>query len=433
MSKTEGFLILETQNAAAGGGADETAGQYPQNMARRKLADISNLPQKSKPSVQDDKSKSIPVTAKAYIEKLQKENMTLAKMLAQRNKFLHFVLQSKIIEQSGIELERLRSILIQVQEQNQQLALSHTQMLRELNLGKDRLKALQHELGCKNGLLKARKLEGGEACKIPGQSADVEVNLVKLPKEGETLSVCKDNGKPRNNKRSRLQSSGSSEPLQSEDSNGNRRPSVRRQSARFKAAESKSVEDPSERDDSKFSECPLPQEPVVRNGSTSGSTSVEEDNNLVNVDLIKLPEEGETSHVGRDAEKPHNVKRRLRSQSLGSSESLQPEENAGNRRVSVRRQSARFKALEQKTVVDESEKHDIKFIEQALPDEKSVLENKSTSKSGSATDGDNRGSSGFEYNPPETGRSSLSRPSRLAAKKVQSYKEIPVNIKMRRE
>ncbi|GER35169.1 shugoshin C terminus [Striga asiatica] len=418
MSKAEGLLILDTMNAAARG--EKAAGHYPPNTARRKLADISNIPQKPNPSVQDDRSKSIPIATKAYIEQLQKENVALAKMLAHRNEFLHLVLPSKIIERSGIELERLRLNLIEVQEKNQQLALSHTQMLGELNLGKDRLKTLQHELGCKNGLLNAKKLEGGKAYKV---------NLIKLPEEAETATIGQDDEKPCNTKRrSRLQSFG--KQLHSEENDGNRRSFVRRQSARFKAVESKSAEDSSERDDSKSSNCPLPQESLIESGSNSGSTSVEEDDIPVKVDLTKLPEEEETSTVGRDAEKHRNTKR-LRSQSFGSSESLQSE-NAPNRRLSVRRQSARFNVSELKPTEDEPENDNIRFLERALPDEKAVLENGSNSGSGLATDDDNRGSSGFEYKPPEIGRSSLSRPSRSAAKKVQSYKERPINVKMRR-
>lgn len=80
-------------------------------MARRTLADISNVLQKDKPLTQDQKSQSIPTTVKEYIEQLRtvmfingfchhpylwatclildcgfliQENMALAKMLAQR-------------------------------------------------------------------------------------------------------------------------------------------------------------------------------------------------------------------------------------------------------------------------------------------------------------------------------------------------------------
>ncbi|XP_012843337.1 PREDICTED: shugoshin-1-like [Erythranthe guttata] len=171
MSKTKDFLILNSQNDSKIG--DKIAMRCPQNVAvaRPKLADISNLPQKPQLLIQHEKSQSIPVTTKEYIEQLQKENMALAKMVAQRN---------KIIEQSGIELDRLRVNMIKMQEQNRQLALSHTLTLTELNSGKDRLKALQHELGCKIGLLKARELQNQEekASTRPRQNENVEVNIL---------------------------------------------------------------------------------------------------------------------------------------------------------------------------------------------------------------------------------------------------------------
>ncbi|KAL6504091.1 hypothetical protein OROGR_026014 [Orobanche gracilis] len=448
MSKTEGLLILQTQNTAAGGG--KSVGPCPQIVARRTLADISNLPQKTRPLIQDNKLQSIPTTTKAYIEQLQKENMALVKMLAQRN---------KIIEQSGIELERLRLNLIRIQEQNQQLALSHTQMLVELNLAKDRLKALQHELGCKNGLLKARKLKGGEACEIPCQSANAEnremkklttnlintlaegeeyqlsynVNLIKLPEEGGTSTVAREEEKTRNTKRRlRSQSFGSSKPFQSEENDGNKRSSARRQSARFNPVESESTEHQSDKDHTKFPEYPFPAEPVLQNGSTSGSASVENDHNKSSseMNLIKLPEaERETSAVGREDEKHRNTKRRLRSHGFGHSEPLQPEEIAGNRRPSLRRQSIRFsKPVEPKPVEDP---YDTKSPKGSLPGEP-VLKSGPTSGNASVESEENRSSCGLKYECREIGRSSLFRPSRLAVKKVQSYKEIPLNVKMRR-
>ncbi|KAL0842626.1 hypothetical protein Bca101_015871 [Brassica carinata] len=75
---------------------------------------------------------------------LLKENMTLIKALAHRN---------KIIELSGVEFQKLKINLRKVQENNLQLAQANTHMLAELNTNRDRLKLLQHELGCKNVLL----------------------------------------------------------------------------------------------------------------------------------------------------------------------------------------------------------------------------------------------------------------------------------------
>jgi hypothetical protein len=74
--------------------------------------------------------------------------MTLMKALAHRN---------KLVELSGIEIQKLRINLRSVQEKNLQLAQANSQMLAELNTNRDRLKDLQHELGCKNALLKVKK------------------------------------------------------------------------------------------------------------------------------------------------------------------------------------------------------------------------------------------------------------------------------------
>jgi hypothetical protein len=87
-------------------------------------------------------------SSQEYAAKLQKENMTLMKALAHRN---------KLVELSGIEIQKLRINLRSVQEKNLQLAQANSQMLAELNTNRDRLKDLQHELGCKNALLKVKK------------------------------------------------------------------------------------------------------------------------------------------------------------------------------------------------------------------------------------------------------------------------------------
>ncbi|ESQ40342.1 hypothetical protein EUTSA_v10013000mg [Eutrema salsugineum] len=78
------------------------------------------------------------------------ENMTLMKALAHRN---------KIIELSGVEFQKMRINLRNVQEKNLQFAQANSHMLAELNTNRDRLKQLQHELGCKNVLLEARKMQ----------------------------------------------------------------------------------------------------------------------------------------------------------------------------------------------------------------------------------------------------------------------------------
>ncbi|KAK4430991.1 shugoshin 2 [Sesamum alatum] len=307
MSKTEGLAVLDSGNAAKARDIAERAAQpHAQNVVRRKLADISNLPQNQRLLIQEEKAQCIETTTKEYIDQLQKENMALVKMLAQRN---------KIIEQSGIELDRLRVNLLKMQEQNQRLALSNTQMLAELNSGKDRLKVLQHELGCKSGLLKARKLGAEEKARTgPLENADAE-------------------------------------------------------------------------------------------------------------------EEVQSRKEGGDDEKPHKI-RSLQPNSVGSSEQVQLKEKIEKKRLSVRRQSARFKAEEVKPVEDSFDANDTSIPACSLLNEP-VAEKESTSENPSVKVEDNEGSSDHRHESQESGRPSL-RPSRLAAKKVQSYKEKPINIKMRR-
>ncbi|XP_056854425.1 SHUGOSHIN 2-like [Raphanus sativus] len=104
-------------------------------------------------------------SSKEYVEQFEKENMPLMKALAHIN---------KIIELSRVEFQKLRINLRNVQEKNLQLARSSIQTeteygflelkfvfyfsLQELKSNRDRLKLLQHELGCKNVLLEPRAL-----------------------------------------------------------------------------------------------------------------------------------------------------------------------------------------------------------------------------------------------------------------------------------
>ncbi|CAA2976608.1 shugoshin-1 isoform X1 [Olea europaea subsp. europaea] len=254
----EGTVILGSKNAVTAGDklkGEKLTNPCPGSAARRKLADISNVPQKSRPSFQGERPQSISRTTKEYIDQIQKEHVALVTMLAQRN---------KIIEQSGIELERLRVNLLKMQEQNQQLAQSNTQMLTELNSGKDRLRALQHELGCKNGLLRARQLQLEEKERMkPCQNVDAEVMLIKCEDPGESLIEDRGDKKPRNTKK-RSQSYSSSDQVQSKDKTEKKRSSVRRQSARFKAEEKEPAEDLFEMHDARFPVCSLPDGEVKK-------------------------------------------------------------------------------------------------------------------------------------------------------------------------
>lgn len=142
---------------------------------------------------------------------------------------------------------------------------------------------------------------------------------------------------------------------------------------------------------------------------------------------MKCEEAGNLSSGMGNDEKARNLKRRSQSKSMGSSEEVQSEDKTENKRSCVRRQSARFKPEALKLGEDSFEVQDKCALHPPKSDQ--VQENGSTSTCTSSSDLHCNPSSKFE---PTPFRTSLSRPSREAAKKVQSYKEIPVNVKMRR-
>ncbi|KAG7576729.1 Shugoshin C-terminal [Arabidopsis thaliana x Arabidopsis arenosa] len=115
---------------------------------RRKLGDITNLQNQKNLMNHGGKQQqqAILVSSKGNAENLQKENMRLMKVVTERD---------------GIksELKKLKIDFQKVQEQNLLLAQANTRILAEFNTSKDQLKVLQHELGCKNGLVMARKLQ----------------------------------------------------------------------------------------------------------------------------------------------------------------------------------------------------------------------------------------------------------------------------------
>ncbi|KAI8029417.1 SHUGOSHIN 2 [Camellia lanceoleosa] len=252
MSVTEGFFVLGSENSLVGDKpkVEKTAKGSFGSVARKRLCDISNLPQQTKPLSQVDKELLVSNTTKEYIEQLQKENMALMKLLVDRN---------KIIELSGIELQKLRVNLQKLQQQNSQLAQANSQMLVELNSGKDRLKALHHELGCKNGLLKARGLELEEKAKVRTSKKldNQKVRTCKSEEARESLEADRAENKPRNTNKIGKQQSKSLGPssvkqvLLRDKTESNSSVGLRRKSARFKSEEPEPTGDVSEIDDAK--------------------------------------------------------------------------------------------------------------------------------------------------------------------------------------
>ncbi|XVF20311.1 hypothetical protein REPUB_Repub11eG0187400 [Reevesia pubescens] len=202
------------------------------SIMRKRLSDITNSQSQPKPSNQEEKPQQISPAAEDYINQLIKEKMTLMKLIEDRN---------KIIELSGAELQNQRICLQKLQLQNWNLAQSNSQMLAELNLGRDRVKTLQHELVCKDALLKAKNLEKKGKLDIKCQNTGSHGGEQAAAEE--CMPKANDDGKPctRNRRRNaRSQSMGPSTTSQrggDKEKIENKRRCLRRQSARFKSQE----------------------------------------------------------------------------------------------------------------------------------------------------------------------------------------------------
>ncbi|XP_051130872.1 SHUGOSHIN 1-like isoform X2 [Andrographis paniculata] len=291
MSKKDGFRIVDTQNAAITAAGvqiigDKGFGEIHRAVGRKKLADISNLPQKQRLVTQENKLEFVDSTTKEYIDQLKKENMEMVKILAQRN---------KIIELGGAELDRLRVNIVKMQDQNQQLALTNSQLVSELNTGKEQLKVLQHELQCINGSFKARTLqleekEKDKQCK----NTDAEM-LIKFREEDKSSNKNRHDAKHCRGKLSSQPStlvSGTSIKLQSEHRIGSKRCSTRRQSIKFNDAELGPPEKSSETDHFK----PLPGNfPSVKKFSSENASMKNDGNNGASDEMCDSQTSGRSS------------------------------------------------------------------------------------------------------------------------------------------
>lgn len=383
----EGLKVLGTENRIDGKakGEKRAKGSKIGSSPRKRLGDISNMQQLPKPSNQEAKpQQTFSVVTSDYIDKLHKENMTLMKVLTDRN---------KIIELSGIELQKLRINLQKVQQQNLLLAQANSQMLAELNSGKDKLKALQHELGCKNTLLKARKfvLEG-KAITVTCATSENQVLADKQDEAGKFIEEQEVDNKRSNTRRrgrpSKNKSLDSStvKAVQAREKIDNKRPCLRRRSAKFNSEEAESTEE-------------------------------------------RLCLRKQSARIKSEEAEP--IDERLSSKRKSASFQYEEPEQTEKRVVRTRRQSARFKSEEPAPTEDLFEIDEAKFPASPLCDEQ-VHENGVTSSNLSVKTEQEEGNGAVKDKTQGTTRYS-GRPSRQAAVKVQSYKEIPLNAKMRRE
>ncbi|XP_011024345.1 PREDICTED: shugoshin-1 isoform X3 [Populus euphratica] len=356
---------------------------------RKMLADISNLSQRN----QYGKSQSV-LVSKEHVEKLQRDIMALTKLVADRN---------KIIELSAIELQKLRFNYQQLQQQNLQLAQTNSQMLAELNAGKDKLKACQHELGCKNGLLNAKKLELKEKTKkVRSQNMRNEVETIKGDKAAQ-FSQPEDN-KPCNTKRkrqSKVQSLDSSavKPGQTEENVEKKSVCLRRQSAMFKFGE-----EPTEKNIVTKSVCLRRQSARLKSGEEPNEKYID----------------------------TKSVCLRRQSARFKSGEEPTEKDTDTKSRICTGRQSTSVKSEDQLQEPAENlfQKDDANFHIPPLHDDP-VRESCPTSSVTSVKIESETGNSVRRFETQELRRTSF-RPTRRAAEKVQTYKEIPLNAKMRR-
>ncbi|XP_021664890.2 SHUGOSHIN 2 isoform X2 [Hevea brasiliensis] len=409
------------------------------NMPRKTLADISNLPQQN----QDKRAESVSVSTKDYINKLHQENLSLVKLLADRN---------KIIQTHAFQLQKLKTECQQVQQKNLQLAQSNSQMLAELNSSKDRLKVLQHELGCKNGLLKARELKSEDKanivrCPIYG----TEVETIKHDNVGQFCLADNRGNEPCNKKRRRQ--SKSLDPTTVKPVQLKEKIDKKRHSARFRAGKQETTDDVLEISENPIGE-PVQAEKKVNNKrlcSRRQSASFKPGEQESTDDMFDINGAlGSTTVTPVQTEmkvdnKRHGSRRQSARFKPGKQEStddmfeingalgsttvtpVQTEMKVDNKRHGSRRQSARFKCGEQVQEPTEGlfEKDDSKFPISNLH------ECGPTSSFSSLKVETEEAHSDLGSEAQELQTSSV-RPKRQATEKVQSYKEIPLNVKMRR-
>ncbi|GAB2286893.1 hypothetical protein Dimus_021281 [Dionaea muscipula] len=390
------------------------------------LKDVTNLPQIPRLSHPDDKYKLISsFSTSEQIEQLLKDKMLLMKQVADRN---------KIIELSGMELQKSLANLQEVQQQNWHLARANSQMLAELNAGKDKSRMLQHELGCMKSLLAVKNFELQEKKKEKlHQQTVVGMQGIKSKEAGEASQVPANDNKPcrsRGRRLSKVAVTAIGEGVQTKEKSENRRLSLRRNSSTFKTEEMKSME-----------------------------------NVLKNVQDVLTK--------GNSKNKRFSLRRqscRFETEVTGSAEDnlfttdngILTKAKSENRRVSLGRKSSRFIAIEMESTeeIDDARipvcsevndrKHDGDLIQTApsvtKADTVQVNSNESSGQE-STEDAFETGDGKFPLNDDgdtvegdhcngsatrDVRRLSLGRPMRRAAEKVQSYKEVPLNRKIRR-
>ncbi|KAL9371921.1 hypothetical protein Peur_037061 [Populus x canadensis] len=263
------------------------------NIMRRRLSDITNTQAQHKLVGLIVEQSQISESNEDLINQLlqvKQEKEMLLKLVEERN---------KIIELSGNKLRDLRMNYQKLQAQNWNLAQSNSQMLAELNLGREKLKALQHEIACKEALLKVKNL--GPQGKADMNCQNVVSQEVEKIEEEECVPGAANNDiKPCSRSRRRTARSRSMGPsttnrqtVEKEKAETKRR-CVRRQSAASRSQEREPAENLFEIEDVRFPVSNSRDKSMKENGLTSSSITKEE--------ICKPSNEAQVSHrssIGR--------------------------------------------------------------------------------------------------------------------------------------
>ncbi|XP_045827874.1 shugoshin-1-like isoform X2 [Trifolium pratense] len=225
------------------------------NIMRKRLSDITNSSQ----SQQDNNNQPLSLDNNS-IQQLLKERANLINLLAERNKML---------ERSGAELQRMRADMKKLQMQNWNLAQSNSLMLAELNLGRDKIKTLQHEILWRAALINGKTFNMQEKVEIDSEK-NASLSQLKVEDEKEAKEEDEKEAHPSpitsndekqcclNRRRIRSRSTGSSTASTSTKNTGkekvkdNRRRSLRRHSATSKVHQHEPLENLFEIEDAQY-------------------------------------------------------------------------------------------------------------------------------------------------------------------------------------
>ncbi|XP_020222686.1 SHUGOSHIN 2 isoform X2 [Cajanus cajan] len=344
------------------------------------LANITNLDQQPKQHIST--------------EQLLREKEMLVKVLANRD---------AIIESCKAELLKCQSNYQKLRKQNGELALTNSQMLAELNSSRQKLRELQLELGSKNGVLHAMRLELTAKEHTVKSKHETDANEVGVCQSKQSDRSLQEDNRG-NEKRKRMSKSRSSAPavvkqVKSTEKVDDKRYSLRRQSAGLKAEKPEPTKDLSEVVEVKDEILQLQENFAKETGPTSLGLKVHDE-------AREATESSGPTNTGQAHAK----------------------KNIEKKRHSMRRQSNRFRPEKPEATEDLFETDDAKFSVSQLSDNMSEEICPTTS---SVTCGQENNCCTIE--PQETRRSSVGRPLRRTVEKIVSYKEVPLNVKMRRD